>query len=40
MDFNSPEFKRKFPKFVLALCFAGLALVAIAALLTAIGYNQ
>ena len=36
---NSPEFRRTFPKIVLAVCFAGLVLVFLAAFLTAIGYN-
>lgn len=36
---NSPEFRRTFPKIVLGLCGAGLLLVFIAVVLTAIGYN-
>lgn len=40
MDIHSPEFKRTFPKIVLAMCFVGLTLVIIAVILTAIGYNQ
>jgi hypothetical protein len=39
MDTNSPEFRRTFPKFVLGMCAVGLALVLIAVVLTAIGYN-
>lgn len=39
MDMNSPEFRRTFPKIVLGLCGAGLLLVFIAVVLTAIGYN-
>ena len=39
MDTNSPEFRRTFPKIVLGICLLGLALVFIATILTAIGYN-
>jgi hypothetical protein len=40
VDFNSPQFRRVFPAIVLGICGVGLALVAIAAVLTAIGFNQ
>jgi hypothetical protein len=40
MDIHSPEFKRKFPKIVLAVCGIGLVLVFVSTFLIAIGYNQ
>jgi hypothetical protein len=40
MDIQSPEFKRMFPKIVLAVCLVGLALVMISTFLVAVGYNQ
>jgi hypothetical protein len=40
VDFNSPEFRRTFPKVVLWMCTIGLGLVFLAAFLTLIGYNQ
>ena len=40
MDINSPEFRRLFPKIVLTVATVGLGLVFLAAVLTAIGYNQ
>jgi hypothetical protein len=40
VDINSPEFRRTFPKIVLGMATLGLALVLLAAILTAIGYNQ
>jgi hypothetical protein len=39
MDINSPGFRRTFPKVVLWMCFAGLALVLVAVVLTMIGFN-
>lgn len=36
---QSPEFRRTFPKIVLAVCGIGLLLVFIAAFMTAIGYE-
>jgi hypothetical protein len=39
MDMNSPGFRRTFPKIVLGMCAAGLFLVLVAVVLTAIGFN-
>jgi multisubunit Na+/H+ antiporter MnhC subunit len=39
MDYNSPEFRRKFPKIVLTVIGVGLALIAFAAVATMVGYE-
>jgi len=39
VNINSPEFRRTFPKVVLAVCFLGLGLVLLAVVLTVIGFN-
>jgi hypothetical protein len=39
MDFQSPGFRRTFPKVVLALCAAGLLLILISVILVAVGYS-